>query len=549
MWLRIPKILWGMLLRDLWWMLALTAAVLTAIVAFAAGVRPLADGQLDPLVALRFMALALAPMLQFTAPFAAGFAATLVYHRFATENEDLAAAAAGVSRRTVLMPAFGTGLALALVVGGLAHFVIPTFLRSMQKLVTRDVARVLMTSIERGESAQFNGLAVHADRAIRGEPDPARGVTDRLFLTGVVAFDEGEDGSIRAEVAAEHAEVLLTRERLDGEPVTVVRMRLDSAVGSQAGEGLGKVGRLTIGPWIVPDPFQDSPRMYTFFGLRELRRRPEINAGVDQLRRELAGALSVRRAERLIAGALAGEGRVALVDPAGARLVLWADQMRREDDRWSLAPADARPLTIDRTTTDGARQTLKAEDGGISITPDPAGGPAGVRLDLDTVSTSTGQDAGAPLSAHREFDDLRLADDAGGGLYDLSSFDLIGRADRTLAEDNAAPAVRIARDALSARIVRLDREILGNNHERFALASSCLLITLLGSIVALRLREGMPLHVYLWSFFPALGAVITISGGENVVPDNEVVGLSVLWGGVGLLALYTLIEYRRLTRH
>ena len=93
------------------------------------------------------------------------------------------------------------------------------------------------------------------------------------------------------------------------------------------------------------------------------------------------------------------------------------------------------------------------------------------------------------------------------------------------------------------------REIRANHHERFALATACFLMTLTGAIIALRLREGMPLQVYLWSFFPALAAVITISGGENAVAENMVTGMMVLWGGVAALGVYTVFEYLRLRRH
>ena len=55
--------------------------------------------------------------------------------------------------------------------------------------------------------------------------------------------------------------------------------------------------------------------------------------------------------------------------------------------------------------------------------------------------------------------------------------------------------------------------------------------------------------MYLWSFFPALGALITISGGQKSVHDFGAPGLLMLWGGVAALCLYTFVAYRGLTRH
>ena len=534
-----------MLWSESWRLVTFVTAALTAIVAFAAGVRPLAEGQLDPLDALRFMGLSVVPMLQFTAPFAAGFAATLVHHRFASENEALAASAACISHRRVLAPAVALGLTLTVFVAGLANFVIPSFLQAIQRLVTRDVAQVMISAIERGEAAEFNGLVIHADRAIRGQRDPIRGVTDRVFLFGVVAYDAGDGGTIRAEVAAERAEALLTRERIDGEPVTVVRMRLEGAVGRQAGEALGEVGAITIGPWIVPNAFRDSPDLYTFTGLRELRRSPERNAAVDTHRRRLAAALHARRVERLIDDALAGEGRLTLRDAIGTRLSVWAREARAEDGRRRLLTRENTGVAVDLADPAGVELRLVAERAWISVSTNESGGPASITLELNEVST-LGDAAGS--RDRRTLESLTLDADTGALFHDASAADILAetaRLDRAGMDAVLAPL----RKALEDRIARLEREILAVHNERFALAASCLFIAALGAVVALRRRDGMPLQIYLWSFFPALAAVVTISGGENVAGDNTVTGLAVLWTGVAALGAYTLVELSALGRH
>ena len=64
-----------------------------------------------------------------------------------------------------------------------------------------------------------------------------------------------------------------------------------------------------------------------------------------------------------------------------------------------------------------------------------------------------------------------------------------------------------------------------------------------------RLRESLPLKIYLWAFFPALGAVLTISTGQQMTHQNGPVGLLVLWGGVAALCVYTWVEFSRLARN
>ena len=102
---------------------------------------------------------------------------------------------------------------------------------------------------------------------------------------------------------------------------------------------------------------------------------------------------------------------------------------------------------------------------------------------------------------------------------------------------------------LRINIERLRREILSKRHERWAMAVSCLVMVLTGAITAIRLASGQALTVYLWSFFPALATVITISSGQQLTHQNGTTGLFVLWGGVGFLSVHALIAYMGLRRH
>ena len=110
---RLPYTLWLYVLGDLWKLVALTTGVLVTVIAFAAAVKPLADGKLGPEDTLTFMLMAMVPMLQYALPFAACFGATLAYHRLATDNELTAVHAGGVSHRAMLVPAVLSGLVLA----------------------------------------------------------------------------------------------------------------------------------------------------------------------------------------------------------------------------------------------------------------------------------------------------------------------------------------------------------------------------------------------------------------------------------------------------
>jgi len=86
-------------------------------------------------------------------------------------------------------------------------------------------------------------------------------------------------------------------------------------------------------------------------------------------------------------------------------------------------------------------------------------------------------------------------------------------------------------------------------HDGAALSATALLITPLGAVMALRLREKIPLQVYLWSFLPAMTCVIVASGGANVAKEYGDPGLWLVWAGVAAFAVFAVFEFLRLRRH
>ena len=160
-----PISLWRAIFWELTRNLLLATSVLVAVIAFAATIKPLADGRLAPLEAMKFMLLAIPPMLAYALPFAGCFASTLVYHRLSSDNEFVAAAAGGISHRSLLVPSAFLGVILFGSMLLLNAQIIPRFLVNMQSMITEDVAKILATRINRGQSVELRKLLVFADRA------------------------------------------------------------------------------------------------------------------------------------------------------------------------------------------------------------------------------------------------------------------------------------------------------------------------------------------------------------------------------------------------
>ncbi|HBS27915.1 MAG TPA: hypothetical protein DEB06_00340 [Phycisphaerales bacterium] len=122
------------------------------------------------------------------------------------------------------------------------------------------------------------------------------------------------------------------------------------------------------------------------------------------------------------------------------------------------------------------------------------------------------------------------------------------RAPATLADADEPDLIK-SRRRLDDRERALQREITSKQHERAAYAGASLVAVLCGCVAALRRQGALPLTTYLWSFFPALGAVITIGAGQGLTHAVGAPGLVLLWGGVAALSIYTALEFSRLCRH
>lgn len=612
---RLPWTVWLYLSWDLWRLVLLTAAVLVTVIAFAAAVKPLADGKLGPVETLKFMLLAMPPMLQYALPFAACFGATLAYHRWAADNEITACHAGGVSHRALLAPALASGVALAVLLLALSNLVIPRFLRQMADLVTQDASKLIVHAIQRGDAIKLGDRLLYADQVVAQGPDPAAGAFERLWLGGLLVVKLDKQGNVEEQASARQASIWLRHVNgvapdstgAGAQPMTEVIIQPKDAVF----ERKGVRGRFeeSIKPILIPNTFTDDPKFLTFSELRELRDRPEMLDPVDQRRARLAVALAQAHTVDSIRESLREQGLTRFVDPLGQSITLHAvqatpvmvEESKDGDRRFVLRamgdrpkrlsapegtryfrdpnvleawPAPRESIVVERTLSDGRvqRQTAKGvlirlaeptNDGGSLL--GASGNPnqralftlellnvTAQELDEDGELVIPEDETGAISGAITKWvlTELRPADDDAGRVMSMTSSDLVKDAHarmerKPIERATLAPAL----NDLTRRIVDLMREVVSKEHERMAMAAACLVMVLMGTVMAMRLRDSLPLTIYLWAFFPALATVITISAGQQLTHGHGLIGLAVLWGGVAALGAYAASEFVRLAKH
>lgn len=521
----------------------LATGTIVLVVAFGATIKPVADGSIGASDAVKFMGIAVVPMLQYALPFGACMAATLGYHRFASENESVAASAGGISYGTLIAPAIIGGALIGALLLGLTGHVAPRFTRVLESIVTKDAARTLIRQIERGESVTLGGVILHADEAFRIGPEPGTGALDYFILKGVVAAAVDEQtGNITADVASQRADVWLYPFEQDGEDVVAVIMRVTGGVAKQEGEALLRLEHTEFGPWVIPGAFGDSLDFKTDRELRAVLADPESYAPVTRRRAQAAAVLAQARARSEIIDTVRSQGQLTLTDPEGGRLALSEARLAPTRELRLIPEAGSETVGLTWRRADGTlrQQSSDSVDLGVSV---KAGDPVS-RVSVELHNTSGDHISEGSRESLTLGESFTLPADPAHETFGLSAADLL-----TVTDASEDPAVRDAGGALRRYIVDVEREATANRHQRAALSLAGFIMTPLGATMALRLREKIPLHVYLWSFFPALTCVLVAAGGASYTEDNGAAGLYILWAGCAFFALFAVIEFIRLRRH
>jgi len=529
------------ILGDVFRVLLLTTGVLVTVIAFGAAIKPLArDHLLTAAQTLKYISLAIVPMLQFALPFAAGFAGTLSMHRMATDNEVLAAAVGGVSYRRLLAPVAGLGIVLTLIMVLLTQWVIPQFWGVLQSSVAQDATRIFQAALDRGEPFTIGDRQIYADRVIRDDDAPT-GADTRLVLIGVVAIDLDDEGRVDKDVTANKA--ILDIFRYPG--VTYLKLDMfDTVAYNPDARLLVQAEHLDFDTIAIPIAISEHGRHMTQGELIELHRDPDGFGEVHTHKLLLAEKLRDRALwERLDALLAAGESvTFTATAPTEARYVVRAAGMRNGQ---LVATPDA-PIVVEQEQGSGDGRIFRAA--AATLQRHDAGPLAVVSYDLVMVNTEV---------FDREFPDtanvraeivLEHLDVPGVEVEDLGSLpsaELVARARMTDDESLVTEAGHLV-----YRIDQVRREAVSRLIKRYALSATAVLLLCLGATLGTWLRSSQPLTIYLWAFLPSvLDLLLITSGGHMMRTGSLVGGALVMWAGNALLLTLTLLAYRRLARH
>ncbi len=558
----MPRILLRHIIAELLRVQILTASVLVAVIAFGAAIRPIMQNLLGAEEVLQFVTLASVPMLQYALPFAGAFAGTIVYARLAADNEIVAMSAAGLSYRRILMPAAALGLVLFLGMALLVDAGVPRFWTSMRRLITRDVTRLFVSSVERGEAFRVGNTQLYADEVMvipgeevvgqGGDGTLQRGPSTRLALAGVAAIETGPDGRTQTEFTAEFATVDVYRT----EESAFLKLLFRNATAFRDGEDA-----LVYVPQAEPEAIdlgkgiQLEPKDLDSAGLLRVWNDVGGYHRVAEARREATSALTAVDAWTCITKSLAETGTARFADAGGIRIYEVKNAQLMGS---TLVPrgktGDVREIELVEIERGVVTKRASVKQATLNAEPRPKG--AGMRFELlaraDTVADLRGLGSGRwpPRIVGLAAENCPAPDRSGLALEALV---VEAKASPELQEGPAAQAAAAAR-AAGARIERevddVRADIVARIVQRINQSLSAPLMLLLGAVLAIRLRGGNPLQIYLIAFIPSIADILLISGGEQMLKDaTSLTGVIVASSGNLVILAVIADSLRRIARN
>ena len=537
---RLYRYILGELLRQV----VLTTAILVTIIAFGAVIKPLAgDSILTTAQVLKYVTLAMIPMLQYALPFAAGFAATLTLHRLATENEIISMATSGMSYRAIFAPVLGLGIILLITMVILTQAIIPRFFGLMSVTLTGDVKQLISTSIERGVPFEFSELQIYAEE-FESIQDPDTDADERILLRRVVASQLDENGVPESDVTAAGAVIDI----YNLEQVSLIKLAMSDTVSWDASSNSLR-GSPRIEPTHaipVPRPDRSDPEHLTRWQLSDARAHPERSLYVQEVGLLLAKTLNDHLVSEGLNEQLQNHGKLAIpkVGPTKRIYEIEADVVQdgvllnTNGDSIVITEliedVPSRKFTADRAML--ARQRIL--------------GPSGERFALQLYGLDV-ESLDAPLRPNRREKLIITGLDAAGDTaqYPINTplGDIFEAAEPIRAESPAVEhAIRFVNLRIDSLMGRIDAQVV----RRSTLSFTACLLLLLGAVLAVQMRSIPPLGVYIWAFLPALLDLILIASGTGMIRNGDLMtGTIVAWSGNAILALLILFVFQRVSRN
>ncbi|MGF1632645.1 MAG: LptF/LptG family permease [Phycisphaerae bacterium] len=565
----MSRTLFWYIFKDLLKVFLLTGGVLTGIMSFGGLLKPLTKYGLDASQVGQMLAYFTPAMLTYSLPVSALFATTFVFGRLAADNEITACRAAGISFPMLTFPAVIMGLLISLVSVLLLCFVVPAAILRAERVIYANLGSLVTHSIERSNKISFDAgvapVTIFAGTAFQPavtEPPPPG--KDRQVVAmqnvSIITYDRtNPDLPVPGEIyTAREAVVWLTRPLEDDYSNVEMSVQLTdgsmfprTVTGTRGDALIVDIGATQFGPYEVESPLRENTKFLDIRRLQEVKQDPTESARVS---RHASRLVRERQREAFIAGLLErvqNEGQIVLEAAGGTiwRLdLLGADAEQYGSRLFARLPDDAPPMLVMQDKPGQAPTIIEARQLSLAAAADPEFGR--IYLNLSLVDTVVRDGGGEPYARRNPV--YTLSVDMPADVLELEGMSL----EALYGHPGIAPGDK---RTLRRNEYKTLNSVIGEIHSRASFSVSCLVLTVVGSMLGMMFRSGNFLSAFAVSSVPALLTVMLIVTGQHacedvyVLPNGDVKnvvpqGLALIWGGNAVVAMAGAAMLWRLAR-
>jgi lipopolysaccharide export system permease protein len=517
--------------RELFRVFVLTTVGLTLMLTFGMVLQPVQKFGIGPQQVLVLLGYFIPVSMTFVLPMAALFASTLVYGRFAADNELDACRASGVSMNMLIYP----GLALAILVSaatlGLSFWVVPNYVKRAEKSIKADARQILFRNIERKGYYELpeGNYKLYAEAAF-----PER----NELIGAIVTATDRHNRTVESIISADLVKVEFTSDPQEDMVVTITA--LNAARLEVGGATMNK--QLTItSP--VPELLGDDIKFKTVDQIKKIQADPMRFKPIARMARDVYDSLEMELLKGDIAATMRnGEGRHyqlyskdrlirftanSFNTSRGDSIELLGNVVVEERDSmaagktllflWKMDKATIQLESANKVVLVMYNAFYQRNDGATGVAMRPAF--RGLDMPAAILPRQTGN---------------TIADiEAGMNLLSNPSGEFKARFNRLKG---------LVNDTFAA--IRIETQV------RLSFSLGCIMLILIGIALGIRLKGGHLLTAFGVSSIPAAMLVVFVIMGKNMAysrPD-DISGIALMWSGMVLLSLVTLVLYRRLMR-
>lgn len=581
--------------RDLARVTALALTAFTLMMTVFAVMEPLRKRGLGPEQVVSLFAYTLPVMFSLTLPIAALFAATIVYGRFAQDNELLASRASGISTLSLLKPALVLGAMVTIASLALSNFVSPELARLGEIAVKANARGILFHELNSQGFYKFEHHYIHADSVeMVGESLRLKGVMyadvqDALPKTPRTPKATSEPATATASakpiysaaevtfVAASAATVTLVNDQGDWyasielENPTLARSAWsddpekkiidDQMVGNE-------VLQRPIESIQVPSPFKEKASFYDWRRLLDAVENPSEHREIARTLESFKRAICHDMFACEVVKAIHDTGQYTRLQDRFQTYVIKAVTASIPEGLGSEAEVKvallggmrggkAEPVEVTILQDGKPKQVVTGESGIVAAHWSARGGMSMVSIELRDKSGVLVRLPGEPENqairrAGWNIGQLSMPEEV------LKSAERIGLSDvyEKPQKFTENPTILKQWNILKTRTLsKFLGDITGELHSRVAYSVSCFLLVAMGAALGLVFRGGQLISAFALCVVPATIVIVLMLMGKELASNPAVqlkygiwLGLAAIWSGIVILAISNVVIYFRLAR-